>query len=211
MTEEQFNKLFEDLPDKAIQKTSGSQTKKGYDTIGYGYQYCVDRFNNVLGENWGFSYDIIDHVKGTYKSGTPYHEVTVNINIWVRNKDNPRSCVGSHTAINFGDALKGAITNGFKKTAAFWGVGAKAYRGEMDDDNKPLPESYEQKKNNDEKQKGDINKARQIISSSNDVKSTANYLNNWEWEEPEREELRELLKVRDNELNSFDNKLPMEE
>ncbi|KKM17042.1 hypothetical protein LCGC14_1679670, partial [marine sediment metagenome] len=34
----------------------------------------------------------------------------------------------------YDDALKGAITNGFKKAAAFWGVAREAYEGSIDPD-----------------------------------------------------------------------------
>jgi len=137
--------LSAELSDDAIQRAPKEKTKKGYDTTGYGYQYCVDRLNEVLGEKWGFNYDILEDNTGEYSTGTPYREVTVNVNIWINDKENIRSCVGGHTSITFADALKGAITNGFKKTAAFWGVGAKAYRGDIDDDNQLLPESHEKK------------------------------------------------------------------
>ena len=132
--DETIKKLSADISNDAIQKTDKKETRKGYNTTGYGYQWCVDRFNEVLGEKWGFEWEIIKDVDGNYKTGTPYFEVTVRVGIWLGNKETIRSCVGGHTAINYADALKGAITNGFKKTAAFWGVGAKAFRGEIDDD-----------------------------------------------------------------------------
>jgi hypothetical protein len=55
----------------------------------------------------------------------------------VNNKENGRACVGGHRSADYSDAVKGAITNGFKKASAFWGVGADAYRGTIDDDNVP--------------------------------------------------------------------------
>jgi len=125
------------LPQEGIQRTKGTETKKGYDTTGYGYQYCVDRFNEVCGEAWGYSYRIIHESTGTYKSGQLYYDITADVAIWVNDRNNPRSCVGGHKSADYADAVKGAITNGFKKTAAFWGVGADAYRGTIDDDNLP--------------------------------------------------------------------------
>ena len=135
-----IKQLAEPLSKESIQKTKGSETRKGYDTIGFGYQAVVDQFNNVLGEEWGYSYQVLKESEGTYKSGAPFFEITVQVDIWVKNKENIRSCVGGHTSMNYTDALKGAITNGFKKTAAFWGVGREAFAGELDEDNKPLPD-----------------------------------------------------------------------
>lgn len=138
-------KLSEKLPEEAIQRTKGSETKKGYDTTGYGYQYAVDRFNEVLGEKWGYDWHIIHEREGQYKNGMPYIELAVQVSIWVNNKENTRSCVGGHTGKDYADALKGAITNGFKKTAAFWGVGRDAFAGTIDDDNQPMPGKAEDK------------------------------------------------------------------
>ena len=136
--------LSEKLSNEAVQRTQGKETKKGYDTTGYGYQYAVDKFNDVLGEEWGFDWKIIHQSEGNYKSGTPFNDIVVEVSIWIKDKK-PRSCVGGHTAITYADALKGAITNGFKKTASFWGVGRDAFAGTIDDDNQPLPDSAENK------------------------------------------------------------------
>lgn len=138
-----ISKLQERLPAEAIQRTKKAETRKGYDTDGYGYQYVVDRFNDVLGLEWGFDYSVVNHEIGKYKSGAPYHDVTVELIIWVKEKNNFRKCAGGHISVTYADALKGAVTNAFKKTAAFWGVGRDAYAGTIDDDNKPLPDNHE--------------------------------------------------------------------
>lgn len=142
-TIEILKRLSMPLPDEAIQRTKKEDTKKKYDTDGYSYQYCVDRFNEVLGTNWGYNFSVIKELNGTFKSGQPYFDITVDMNIWVIDKNTPRNCVGGHTSSNYSDALKGAITNAFKKTAAFWGVGRDAYAGTIDDDNKPSPDRDE--------------------------------------------------------------------
>jgi hypothetical protein len=134
-----FEKLYKDIDPDAIQRTNKAETKKGYDTTGYGYQWCVDRFNDVAGETWGFDYKILKEITGAFKSGQPFYDITVEVAIWIDAKIAPRKCIGGHLSASYADALKGAITNGFKKTAAFWGVGAAAYRGELDDDNVPQP------------------------------------------------------------------------
>lgn len=138
-----LGKLSEPLSKDAIQRTKATETRKGYDTTGYGYQYCVNRFNDILGDQWGYGYHILKETMGAYKSGQPFYDVTVEVSIWCIDKENARVCAGGHISSIFADALKGAITNAFKKTAAFWGVGKEAYEGTIDDDNKPLPDNQE--------------------------------------------------------------------
>lgn len=128
------------LPEEAVQRTEKSKTKKGYDTTGHNYQFVVDRFNEVVGfEEWSYDYLIIKTQEGKFSGGQPRFEITVQVSIRLRINGEwlqARSCVGSHVSMSYGDALKGAITNGFKKTAAFWGVGREAYAGTIDDDSK---------------------------------------------------------------------------
>jgi hypothetical protein len=135
-----LKELAKPLSEDAIQRTKKEETKKGYDTTGYSYQYIIDRFNEVCGEKWSFEWKLLKEIQGTYKSGAPYFDLTVEVIIVVGDWKG-RSCIGGHTAMNYGDALKGAITNGFKKAASFWGPGREAYAGTIDDDNKPLPDS----------------------------------------------------------------------
>jgi len=143
MEKSMIAKLSEKISAEGIQRTKATETKKGYDTDGYGYQYIVDRLNDVCGEAWGYRWDILKEIEGEFRSGAKFHEVTVRVEIWVTDKNNARSCVGGHISASYADALKGAITNGFKKTAAFWGVGRDAYAGTIDDDNVPLPDSMD--------------------------------------------------------------------
>ena len=159
-----IEQLSKPLPKEAIQRTKGTQTKKGYDTTGYGYQYAVDRFNDVLGLDWDFTYQILDVTKGKYQDkeyqgkvvpGKPFVSITVNVSIFVLDKKG-RPCAGWHTSNNYADALKGAITNGFKKSAAFWGVGRDAFAGIIDDDNRPLPDSDDNKEET-KNQNGNMN------------------------------------------------------
>ena len=135
-----IKKLSEEMPEMAIQRTRKEDTKKAYDTDGYSYQYCVNRFNDICGKKWGYEWEIINEERGQYKGGMPFIDITVKMFIWVNDSNKVRSNVGGHKAINYADALKGAITNAYKKTAAFWGVGRAAYAGTIDDDNKPSPD-----------------------------------------------------------------------
>ncbi len=145
--EETMKKLYEKLPVDAIQRTDKNQTHKGYDTTGYSYQFIVDRLNDVFGMDWTFDYSIIDVQRGNYNSGTPYVEISVDVTITIsiENHTYIRKLAGGHTSVTFGDALKGAVTNGLKKTAALFGIGSDAFRGEIDPDDKPLPDIHENK------------------------------------------------------------------
>ena len=138
-----LQRLSAPLPVEGIQRTRKEDTKKGYDTTGYGYQFCVDRFNEVCGEEWGYDYKILKEIKGQFRSGQEYFEIVIELEIWVKNRENIRKCVGGHLSTSYADALKGAITNAFKKTASFWGVGREAYAGIIDEDNVPQKEGLE--------------------------------------------------------------------
>jgi hypothetical protein len=152
--DEIYSKLTKPFPEEAIQRTKSVETHRGYDTTGIGYQYVVDRLNETVGINgWGFYYELVKEIEGRYKDrpdgsqGMPFHDVTVRVSMWVVDKENLKSCAGGHIAAMYGDALKGAITSALKKTAALYGVGAEAYRGAIDEDNKPLPGSHSDRNN----------------------------------------------------------------
>lgn len=129
---EELSKAF---PLEAIQVASKEQTHRGYDMIGIGYQYLVDRFNEVLDTRWGYDYLIIKEIEtevGAQKKRA--YEIIVECSIWIIEKENIRKCIGGHRLESYTDCLKSAITNAFKKAAAFWGVGREAYLGTLDDD-----------------------------------------------------------------------------
>ena len=138
-----LQRLSAPLPVEGIQRTRKEDTKKGYNTTGYGYQFCVDRFNEVCGEEWGYNYKILKEIEGQFRSGSGYFEIVIELEIWVKDRENIRKCVGGHLSASYADALKGAITNAFKKTASFWGVGREAYAGTIDEDNVPQKEGLE--------------------------------------------------------------------
>jgi len=139
-----YGKLSAPMPKESIQRASKAMTRKGYDTTGIGYQFIVNRFNEVLGiENWWFDYEIVDVNNGEFGNGKPFKDIAVAVTIWISYgwdaiKEVPltvyRKCVGGHVASTYADALKGAVTNAFKKTAALFGVGKQAYEGTLDDD-----------------------------------------------------------------------------
>jgi len=196
--------LSKKMPDEAIQRTKKADTRKGYDTDGYGYQYIVDRLNEVAGDKWFFTWDIIHTDKGAYKSGVPYYEITVRVDIWLSADGKGRACVGGHTAMTYADALKGAITNGFKKTAAFWGVGRDAYAGTIDDDNTPLPDEAKNKVNSEKAEKMYVDlinkievcqKVLQLENVGNEIKANVSVLS-----ETQLPAIRETYKRRMDEL-----------
>jgi endogenous inhibitor of DNA gyrase (YacG/DUF329 family) len=144
-----YRRLAEPFPEEAVERTKASMTRKGYDTTGLKYQYIVNRLNEVLGVG-GFrvqrEFSIRD--KQT-KNGYPMCEVTCDLVIqlgqWVDGQFQvfaEATGTGGHTSSTEADAKKGAFTNGFKKVAAFFGVGWRAYAGVIDDDNQPAP-NYE--------------------------------------------------------------------
>ncbi len=138
-----YEKLSAPLPKEAVQRSKGSETKKGYDTTGYGYQYVVNRFNEVLGlGGWGWKFEEIERQQGRFKSGQPYYEITTKVSVWIEilGKKIIHSETGGHRASSLADALKGASTNGLKKTAAFFGVGRQAFEKSIDEDNQEQEE-----------------------------------------------------------------------
>lgn len=132
-----MDKLSAPLPSEAIQRTKDKFTHKGYDTDGYGYQFCVNRFNEVLGRDWGYEWDVSNVKEGTTKNGATNYEFTINLGIWIFSRETIRRSAGGHISRTYFDANKGAFSNAFKKAAAMWGVGRHAYEGALDDDNDP--------------------------------------------------------------------------
>lgn len=139
-------KAVHDLPKDAIQKTFGVQTHKGYDTTGYG----IDWLWELLIEKFGPS-----------RIHTSVADVNAEQGVWGEDKKTKwsvslRSIIrimdggeilaettafGGHESKLRGDALKGAESNAQKKALGKWGIGIDAYKGILDDDNKPLPEA----------------------------------------------------------------------
>jgi hypothetical protein len=142
------------LPSEAIQRTKDKHTHKGYDTDGYCVQFCANRLNEVLGTEWGVLWEIMNQDKGSTSTGKPCWEITVKIGIWVLRREDVRWQAGGHVSKMHFDALKGAITNGFKKAAALWGVGRHAFEGALDDDNDPWHDWAAQNSNGDASTQG---------------------------------------------------------
>lgn len=141
-----YHGFCKELPAEAIQRTKGRETRKGYDTDGYGYQYCIDVLNNVAGlGHWRILSEEAFCDSGEYNSGRKSYEVGYDVIIQLGNwttggfqvlAETPKT-PGGHVSALKADARKGALTNAIKKAIAFFGIGAAAYRGELDDDNLP--------------------------------------------------------------------------
>ncbi len=138
-----FQRLSETISThpKARQKTSGRTTGKGYDTDGWGYQWVADKLNEVLGVH-GWTLQVRErehHTFLTHKGKKEMFSAVVLVRISLTD-GSFRECFGGHDSRTLADALKGALTNGFKKCAAMFGAGADAYRGQMDPDNETKAE-----------------------------------------------------------------------
>ena len=172
-----YDELSKPLDKKAIQRSKSEDTKKGYDTTGYAYQFIVNRFNEVLGiGGWNWSFEEVERAEGTYKSGTKFISITGKATIVLNlpNGQVSHSEYGGHQSSNLTDALKGASTNALKKTAAFFGVGKDAFEGSIDEDNQEQPEIKKPaitKKEKDGETKTTLNETLLMIDSIKDTET----------------------------------------
>jgi len=130
---------------KAVSKTSGAETKKGYNTTGYGYQFVVNALNEILHlDGWATEagYTMIE---GAYTNGRPSYTAICELKLIVflsREPDSPvqiaRASHGGHLSSERDSAFKGAYTNALKKVAALYGLGRLAYEGTLDEDYRKL-------------------------------------------------------------------------
>jgi hypothetical protein len=152
MDQQERLRLYEALaapfPEEAIERTDGRITGRGYSTTGIKYQYIVNRLNEVLGLG-GFRVNRNMSVREVATSkGRPAFEAVCEVRLLLGEWREGAFVTfaeaiadGGHTAMTEADARKGAFTNGFKKAAAFFGVGRQAYEGTLDDDSVPTDES----------------------------------------------------------------------
>jgi len=136
--------LAKPFDEHCIQRTEGRLTGRGYDTTGIGYQHIANRLNEVLGVGGWRAHRTVTVKEIVRTNGRPAFEaicdITLELGEWVDGsfmvfaESLPD---GGHLASSEADARKGAYTNGFKKAAAFFGVGRQAYEGSLDDDNLP--------------------------------------------------------------------------
>lgn len=148
MTQDEKKKIYAALaapfPEHCIQRTEGRVTGRGYDTTGIGYQHIANRLNEVLGVGGWRAHRTVTVKEITRSNGRPAFEaicdITLELGEWLSGDFvvfAESLADGGHVASSEADARKGAYTNGFKKAAAFFGVGRQAYEGSLDDDNLP--------------------------------------------------------------------------
>ncbi|HAG10037.1 MAG TPA: hypothetical protein DCK76_01235 [Desulfotomaculum sp.] len=102
--------------------------------------------NNIAGlGHWRIIAEEVFCEQGEYSSGRKAYEVGYDVIIRLGNwtpagfqvlAETPKT-PGGHVSALKTDTRKGALTNAIKKAIAFFGIGAAAYRGELDDDNLP--------------------------------------------------------------------------
>lgn len=151
-----FAELSKTFPEEAIERTDGDKTGKRYDTAGIKAQYVSDRFNEVLGvDGWHMDYTVEKTWEGSTRGGKPKYMalVAVTISIDVGDKTTTRKAHSEHVSFTdgYGGAIKGAVTNAFKKAASYFGVGGEAWRGELDDDH-PVRQPERQPERQQERQ-----------------------------------------------------------
>ncbi len=148
MTHEEKKKLYAALaapfPEQCVQRTEGRVTGRGYDTSGIGYQFVVNRLNEVLGLGGFRAHRTVTVKEITRANGRAAFESICDLTLELGAWEDGQFVVfaesladGGHVAMSEADARKGAYTNAFKKAAAFFGVGRQAYEGTLDDDNVP--------------------------------------------------------------------------
>lgn len=133
--EEIYQEFIKDIPKEAVKK---GVMEDSVELIMYGYQFAVNILNEVIGMNhWLLSIDD-DRTSADTKNNN--YQATVKVSLKLGNwKDGifipivERYSYGSGVHSQKANAIKGAITNGFKKAAAMYGIGKKFYEGLVED------------------------------------------------------------------------------
>lgn len=144
-----FYELSKPLPHYAVEHAPGSKTRKKYDATFYKYIYIADRFNKVLGfGGWRYRGDDLQIDEGETSTGRHKWIATLRVIIeywnngeWVMLSESYQT---NDSMEDPGNAIKGAMTGGFKKAAANIGVGWQTYADLLDPDN-PLTEDKQSK------------------------------------------------------------------
>lgn len=140
-----YKKLSADLPKEGIEHVPSTKSRKGYDTTGYGYQFHVNRLNEVLFGHWRAIHKVVKEHETKTASGKPMYKIVslmiVQVGNWVSVDGENRfeslmevEGYGGHSSLEEDSAFKGSYTNAFKKATAMLGVGKKAFEGTLDDD-----------------------------------------------------------------------------
>lgn len=149
MTIDERKKLYAALsapfPEECIERTSGRDTGKPYDTAGVRAQFLINRINEVIGVGGFRIHRTVEVREITTAKGRPMWEAHVEMTVELGSYRDGNFVAfadslsdGSHVAASKGDSIKGAHTNAFKRCVAAFGIGKAAWEGTLDDDNVPL-------------------------------------------------------------------------
>ena len=132
-----INKTLEGYGDDAItsRKKGTGANEKTY--TGYKIQYVVDAVNEIIGaENWRWEASDVEAARNpSGQSSTANVAITLCIRVgdeWIAKGPVTGDSLNPAEA----DAMKGALSDGLKKSFAYWSIGNKAYRGELTDNGK---------------------------------------------------------------------------
>ncbi len=150
-----LRRLSAPFPPEAIERTTATITKRGYDTTGIKAQYIVDRLNEILGLHGWRTEACFEITESKTAKDRPMFDVVCDLTLLVGGIDDKgeflhwaiREATGGHSSISKADAKKGAYSNALKKAAALLGCGAEAYRGTIDDDNVPSSDDAHESSN----------------------------------------------------------------
>lgn len=125
---------------RAIQKT---ELRVDFASLGINYQCLADRLNSVLGPaHWRLFEEektVQELPTGAFAAtakirvefGNPHFLPDTGLNAW--EVVAMRFGYGKHLAVDYGEAIQGAVTNGFKKAVGLLGPGHEAYAGTLTD------------------------------------------------------------------------------
>lgn len=125
------NKILEDGENENITENKFG----GFTQTGYEPQFVVDAMNDVFGiDGWGFVE--MEDREGTISSGKEeklYFSSRVQVWISIDDKKYSRTAWGGSSlkGSEVGNAKKSAQTDALKKALSYFGIGNKAYRGEL--------------------------------------------------------------------------------
>lgn len=129
-----YKEFIKEIPKEALRL---SKQEDGTIWTLYGYQFILNRLNKVVGfEHWNIK--IIDTLQTEKSSNLWLVALLIELSLgnYVAGHFVPlvsKISFGSGTDGLLGNAKKGALTNGFKKVAAMFGIGKKAYEGLIED------------------------------------------------------------------------------
>jgi len=127
---EVYAEFIKDIPQEALRTEI---TDKGEKFSIYGYQFIVNRLNEIVGmDHWNS--EILGDLDKEKKGDLWWVSLKLRLSLgnWINGNFVPivyRDAFGSGISDSLGNAEKGASTNGLKKAAGLFGIGKKAYEG----------------------------------------------------------------------------------